>query len=242
MNQAQRAYIEGDQVIARRALVSPPAEAWGIGVEIPSGTTGRIVDVRDPQFRKPYIASFDIGNLEICVDEDDIGLLYPAAYTPEPDPVTATFIQSVDVFLPHRRCHGAHMAQNILMGAGLAVATIQQPFAVRIIMGLIVAFVLLMFMMGRARKTEPELPACQTIQINDRWAAWALRTDIFFIWSVLGCLSLVLIQSLTGLYLSAPEFLGGSVFYPAVGVAMVAWVAKEVAHHRATNIVDSCDE
>lgn len=240
MNEVKRAYIEGDQVIARRALVSSPVEARGVGVEIPSGTPGVVVAVRDPEFQKPYIAVFDIGDLEICVDEDDIGLLYPASYVSEPDPVATTFSQDVVAHLPHRRCRETHMAQTMLMCAGLVISLYQQTFAVGLVMALLAVFALVMFFIGRPRSRDKELPDCMTLRVDEQWAYRALWTDIYFIWAVAGCLGLLLAQSLTGLYLSAPEFLGGSVFYPAVGVAIVAWAAKEVAHHRATYIVDSC--
>ena len=235
-----QAYVEGDQVVARRALVAPPVEAWGVGVEIPSGTRGRIIEVRSPEYRNPYIAQFEIGDLEICVADADIGLLYPAPRrepVPDRDPVPAVEPGTyVHLDQPHRWCrvlHGTQFAASMVL-AGLTIG--QQPLPYALLMTGFGTVALLCYY-GDKRKRADLIALDEEVHVNEAWVSRSALTDVMLTLVLTAAFVVMFIQAVSSPHGEPRDMFGMNITTVMALLIAMTWASKWLTHGRATDVV-----
>lgn len=239
MTSTHSPYAVGDKVIALHALVAPPEDAWGVGVEIPPGTRGEIIDLRDPRFQRPYLACFDIGHLEIAVCDDDIALLSPAIPRFEPEPVLVVPTASLRKITSdvHSMCEVTHVAQNAMLSLSMAGSVLLQPLRVGLAMAAVLAFLVGCLWWERRRRSYPLMLPNERVVINKRRARWAVLTDVIVTGCALTFVTVLGFQALAPAYVSHHQVFGGGPLYGVIVLFFVAWLFKEEAHRHAVDIV-----
>jgi hypothetical protein len=224
----------GAEVISVVPLRKAPRESWEIGVEIPAGSTGRIVRVKDWATSYPYVVLFDRYDLEITVREHDvteINLRFPddcivpmAAPVPRGEPVYQPTYGR-----PHEKCRSYHIAAHVATAVfGLAMLYVQ-PWSVLVIAGFVAVSYAIVRLVPPLRKYGRRRGHQRTV-VNERRANQALCYDWFFAWTVstaavFSVVFFVATKTSTPTTRSLAEIL--------VALAMILWVFKEDAHEKA---------
>lgn len=247
MTEIAEVFALGDEVISLCPLRVTPEHSWEVGVEIPAGSTGEIVLVREPPTPYPYRVLFDIG-LEVIVKEkeitaaslvvDDLALDFPDP-VPREKPMRPEYEPTPSC--PHRFCGLVHPINILAVLLIYGAALILHPVTTLVITFCVVVASLAQHVtrngltMPQLREFDRQIGDDEELIVDRRRAAWALASDV-----ILGvCLYGIFFLHASRVALGVES--GWVAFYPIAGVTIMMWLARQVTHMWSVDIVTDHD-
>lgn len=148
MTDTKRAFAVGDRVIARQALIVPPAEGRGVRLEIASASRGEVVDVRPHDYPKPYVVCFEVTTdvgVEVEVTADQLARIKSIPRQRVPDSMPPLDVREPHRYInrralyrptkgqPHQGCKVAHAVNMLLLLVAYGCILALQPVGVALV-------------------------------------------------------------------------------------------------------------
>ena len=256
MTEVKRAFAVGDSVISMHSLVSPPREAWGVGLEIPSASRGRVVDARPYDYPKPYVVLFDVeegGSVEIDVTEEEIGKITPLVLDPIDMPpmrvrtpdrhISRRGVYAPTPARPHRWCKLAHGVCMLLMSIMYVVALDRYLLGTLLVTVLgVIAVYYHHFRVHNTWRGIPEIlrhdkpESDERLSVDPAFVRKCFPVDMLYALSLAGVLESYYVN------LVSPSSLRGTVCVLVAGAAVILWAVKSYLHDRAVCIIPKFED